>query len=600
MSEKGIRVRIGGDASELKRAAQEAKASLGEVESASKRMADRIGAFGESMTALGKKMSIVSGGIAAAGAGLFMVAKGSADAGNQIDKASKAVGLSADAYQELGFALGQVSDLTQGQVDSALRQLNTRLGQAASGSKPMIEAFAAVGVSQEDIASGAVDAEAALTALIAASQSAPTAAEAAANAGRLLGEEAAKLGPIFRESGGDIDKLRERANELGIVLSGEAVASSAKFTDQMDELQRQFLAVRDTIGQALIPVLTETLIPAIQEKVIPAIQSIAGVIADVVQWFNDLPGPVQEVAGVIAGAFAVGGPVLLAIGALAKILAAVFVAATGPVGLAIAAAAALAAAWVAWGDDIKEAVGAALDWVAEKFRTVFGFIGDIQRQMYEAGVNIVSGLIQGLTEKWEELKERVLALTDLLPAWVRERLGIQSPSLVFYEIGQFIGEGLANGISDSAGLIRDAMGTLTDGAQAETEGAVQGILGSLGQLFGGSKKFAAAQALINTLVGATEALKLPFPANLAAYAKVLATGLSAVSAIKGASPGGSNAGPRGAGGAGGGNAAPPPVQTFQFTIQNDPLGFGERFARQIVDQINETSRNGGVIRGVIA
>jgi hypothetical protein len=60
------------------------------------------------------------------------------------------------------------------------------------------------------------------------------------------------------------------------------------------------------------------------------------------------------------------------------------------------------------------------------------------------------------------------------------------------------------------------------------------------------------------------------------------------------------------GGGGGGSAAPAaaPAQqqatTFAFTIQNDPMGFGEDFARQMIEKLNEAQRNGGQIRGVLA
>lgn len=109
-----------------------------------------------------------------------------------------------------------------------------------------------------------------------------------------------------------------------------------------------------------------------------------------------------------------------------------------------------------------------------------------------------------------------------------------------------------------------------------------------------SKKFGAAQALISAWQGAAEALKLPFPQNLAAFAKVLATGLSAVNAIKGTKVGGTTSGGRG--GSGGAAAAPQtPVQTMNFTIQNDPFGYGERFARSLAGQMNSAQRNGSRI-----
>jgi hypothetical protein len=96
--------------------------------------------------------------------------------------------------------------------------------------------------------------------------------------------------------------------------------------------------------------------------------------------------------------------------------------------------------------------------------------------------------------------------------------------------------------------------------------------------------------------------------KFANYAAVFAKGMSAVAAIKGVSEGGGGGGSSGGGGGrrgggGGASAAPAaasPTTTFQFTMMNDPMGFGEKFARQFIDQLNSTQRNGGTIRGVIA
>ena len=117
-----------------------------------------------------------------------------------------------------------------------------------------------------------------------------------------------------------------------------------------------------------------------------------------------------------------------------------------------------------------------------------------------------------------------------------------------------------------------------------------------------AKVFGAAQALIGALQGASEALKLPFPGNLAAAATVLAKGMGFVAAIKGVNDSGGAAASSGGGGGSAPAAAPAqqPATTFAFTLQNDPMGFGESFARQLIDQLNSTQRNGGQIRGVLA
>jgi hypothetical protein len=112
-------------------------------------------------------------------------------------------------------------------------------------------------------------------------------------------------------------------------------------------------------------------------------------------------------------------------------------------------------------------------------------------------------------------------------------------------------------------------------------------------------------ALINTWQGATEALKKPWPQNLAAFASVVSTGLGAVKAIRGTTSSGSGGGGGGTRGGGGAAAtpaaaAPSPTQTLNFTISNDPFGFGERVIRQLAQQLNEASRNGSTLKAVVS
>ncbi len=150
--------------------------------------------------------------------------------------------------------------------------------------------------------------------------------------------------------------------------------------------------------------------------------------------------------------------------------------------------------------------------------------------------------------------------------------------------------------------------------------AAQNFMGSMASIaqLGGkkmikiAKAIGAAQAIISTLIAATDAMKVGLTPveKFAAYAAVMAKGMAAVAAIKGVSDsgggggGGSGGGGGGSmgggGGDGGGAARSSPTTTFAFTLTNDPMGFGEKFARQFIDQLNSTQRNGGQIRGVIA
>jgi hypothetical protein len=108
-----------------------------------------------------------------------------------------------------------------------------------------------------------------------------------------------------------------------------------------------------------------------------------------------------------------------------------------------------------------------------------------------------------------------------------------------------------------------------------------------------SKVFGAAQALISAWQGAAEALKLPFPGNLAAFAQVLATGFGAVSAIQSATAGG------GGGGSAGSTAAAAAATQSQGPLQVslNTFGVGDLISRAdlsgLLDSLNAAAGDRG-------
>jgi len=115
-----------------------------------------------------------------------------------------------------------------------------------------------------------------------------------------------------------------------------------------------------------------------------------------------------------------------------------------------------------------------------------------------------------------------------------------------------------------------------------------------------SKTFNAGMAFIDTMAGAARELRKG-TFGFATAAAVIAKGLGFVNAIRSANDGGGGLSAPSGGGAAAApaQAAETPTTTFRFTLQNDPMGFGESFARQMIEQLNEANRNGGQIRGVL-
>jgi len=67
----------------------------------------------------------------------------------------------------------------------------------------------------------------------------------------------------------------------------------------------------------------------------------------------------------------------------------------------------------------------------------------------QIGKDIVAGLIKGISEKFDGVKQKVEELASKLPQWARDMLGIKSPSRVMMEVGRWTGEGLAVGIEST-------------------------------------------------------------------------------------------------------------------------------------------------------
>lgn len=68
--------------------------------------------------------------------------------------------------------------------------------------------------------------------------------------------------------------------------------------------------------------------------------------------------------------------------------------------------------------------------------------------MYEVGANIIGGLVQGIQNKWEWLKEQAAKFFENFIGAIKDFFGIHSPSTVFAEIGNFLIQGLINGLKD--------------------------------------------------------------------------------------------------------------------------------------------------------
>lgn len=173
-----------------------------------------------------------------------------AKAGDTIDKQSQALGISRKAYQEWGYILSQ----TGGSIDSMGVSMKTLNQAILSGGKDTEEALKEIGLSSKELQG--LSQEDAFERVVRAFQKMPAGAQKSAAAVKLFGRNGMELLPLLNSDIYTIDVLRAKANELGLVMSDDAVNASVAYTDALDTLGRTLNALKYSIGAKILPALT--------------------------------------------------------------------------------------------------------------------------------------------------------------------------------------------------------------------------------------------------------------------------------------------------------------------------------------------------------
>ena len=169
--------------------------------------------------------------ITAATVAVFKVADSVAAVGDEIDKQSQKLGISAQAYQEWDAILGHCG----ASMDSLKAGMKTLSKAIADGSADQAAAFQAVGLSLDEVQQ--MSTEDVFAAVITGLQGMEEGAERTNIATTLLGRSAQELGPLLNTSAEATEEMRQTVNDLGGVMSDEAVAASAQFKDALQDLE---------------------------------------------------------------------------------------------------------------------------------------------------------------------------------------------------------------------------------------------------------------------------------------------------------------------------------------------------------------------------
>ena len=236
---------------------------------------------------------------------------------------------------------------------------------------------------------------------------------------------------------------------------------------------------------------------SVGEKILPVVEKFVNFLTTLIEKFDGLPTPVQNLILGLTGVVAIGGPLLtffasaktslITLGILNGTTAAstgVLTTATGAQTVAtgastvatnllslamkaipIMAVVALIILLVQNWDTVTEAVGKVWEMIKEYLPKawekvkefagkVIGFVKDIVQaylalpgKMFEIGRDIVEGLWDGIKNMASWLKNKVTDLFGSVVGFAKKALGIRSPSRIFAGIGKNIATGLWSGLN---------------------------------------------------------------------------------------------------------------------------------------------------------
>lgn len=215
------------------------------------------------MRGLGRGAAYAGAATAAIGAAAVKAGDAFVDAagdvaayGDNIDKMSQRLGLSYEGFQRWDYILGQ-SGVDIDSMQTGLKTLTNQLDDARNGSADAQARFEALGLSLEDINN--MSREQVFESVISGFQRMEDSTERAALANDLFGRSGQNLTPLFNTSVEETKALADAAEELGLIMSDDAVKASADYQDALDTMQRSMAGLKNNMMGNFLPGITSVM-----------------------------------------------------------------------------------------------------------------------------------------------------------------------------------------------------------------------------------------------------------------------------------------------------------------------------------------------------
>lgn len=392
------------------------KSNLNTVNKRVIRTANTINKFGRNVQKLGVGLTKLTAPITAIGAGLAVLTVKTGQYADSMLDLAEVTGLSTDSLQEFELVSKDAGVSFEGLMGT-ISKFQSRLPMIAKGTGPAADAMELLGTNVFDASGNVKDMDSLFPELIKKLQGVKNISERNALAQQIFGRSMQDLAPILGMSGDQLDKVRQSAHDMGVVMSRESLEKANQFRKTMETLQLKLAAAGRELAVGFLPIFQNVLIPFLQNVAIPAMQKFGNIIQSMGIWFSELTPFMQDTAIALITFVAGIGPLLIGVGKLISVvktlkttwltLNAVMLA--NPILLVIALIAGLVTAGVVlyrnW-DTVKEKLASAWDTIKYAFEQGVSFLKTAlftAVQAYLKYINLVARFIPGLSDKVDGL-----------------------------------------------------------------------------------------------------------------------------------------------------------------------------------------------------
>lgn len=494
-----LRVSLGLDSAQFEQGLKKAQANLG--------------GFGKVASTAFKAVSVAA---IAAGAALGVATKHAIDHADELSKTAQKIGVATEALSRLEWA-AKLSDVSLEQLSGGLGRLSRSMLDVANGSKgPAATAFAALGISVTD-ASGKLRAADDVFADVAdrfSRMEDGTTKTSLAMA--VFGRTGAELIPLLNSGRDGLKAMADESDRLGNTISTTTGKAAEEFNDSLTRVGAVLQGVTNKIMEAALPALNRFGETLTSPEFTKAAQDFGTTIVTALDWIAQRAVEVIDLIRGIGGALEwanshdmFGNPIKPNELAIAK----------GRFNAEQALTSALNAGNMSAPDAgffsgiFPGAAGAPPMPDVKPFTADLGALksaSDTAKQSLDPLQARIAELSDVLTLTKDPIEQMKLDLVDLKTIWDEGRIGVE-------QYQQAVQRTMLNTASAAFGMASQVTGALTE-------------------IFEGNKGFAVANAIVNTLEGATKALAQGGLFGFIGAGAVLASGAAQVASILSTTP----------------------------------------------------------------